>query len=194
MSRPADAAPADEALMLAYASGDALAFEMLFDRHNLRLWRYLRRSAGTDACADDLAQDVWLNVARAATSYRAQSNARFSTWLFTLAHNRLVDHWRASRPVDSLDQETDSGERLLDQLAADSGFGPLRQLESRQQAMQLLAALDALPPEQREAFLLQAEAGMRVAEIATATAVPLETAKSRLRYARKAMRQVLEAP
>lgn len=118
--------------------------------------------------------------------------ARFSTWLFTLAHHRLVDHLRARRPHASLEAEGEDGERLADQLPADSGFGPVRRIESKQQAEHLLAALDALPAAQREAFLLQAEGGMSVVEIAEATGVGLETAKSRLRYARTALRRTLE--
>ena len=81
---------------------------------------------------------------------------------------------------------------LADTLAAPSGFGPLRRIETRQQAAQLLAALAELPPEQREAFLLQAEAEMSVSDIAVATGVGFETAKSRLRYARAALRRALE--
>lgn len=73
-----------------------------------------------------------------------------------------------------------------------SGYGPVRQIESREQAQRLLAALDALPLPQREAFVLQAETGMSVADIAEVTGVGLETAKSRLRYARAALRRQLE--
>ena len=150
------------------------------------------------ATADELAQDVWLRVARAAPGYAPSAAtaqrpvARFTTWLLTLAHHRVIDHLRQQRPMQSLDEPLHDERTLADTLAAPSGFGPLRQIESRQQAAQLLAALDALPPEQRHAFLLQAEGGMSVAEIANATGVGLETAKSRLRYARTALRRALE--
>lgn len=195
-------APADEQLMHAYASGDAAAFATLYDRHAARLWRYLLRSTGDAATADELAQEVWFSVARQADVYRPRTSApglppaRFSTWLFTIARHRLVDHLRAQRPQLSLDappgDEHDA--TLADTLAAPSGFGPLQRIETRQQAARLLAALDALPAAQRDAFLLQAEAGMSVADIAHATGVPFETAKSRLRYARAALRQALEQP
>ena len=81
---------------------------------------------------------------------------------------------------------------MADTLAAPSGFGPVRRIENRQQAQQLLAAIEALPAEQREAFLLQAEGELSVADIASATGVGVETAKSRLRYARTALRRTLE--
>jgi RNA polymerase sigma-70 factor (ECF subfamily) len=190
---------ADEQLMHAYASGDDRAFEMLYDRHEKRLWRYVFRSVRDAASADELAQDVWLRVVAQAASYAPSAGApdrpvaRFTTWLFTIARHRVIDHLRAARPVDSLDEPLDGGERTrLDALAGPSGFGPVRRIENRQQADRLLAALNALPPAQRDAFLLQAEGGMSVAEIAVAAGVGLETAKSRLRYARAALRRTLE--
>jgi len=186
----ADGAPSDEQLMHAYAAGDPLAFEALYDRHALPVWRFVQRSVQNAALADDLVQDVWFSVARQAASYRA--SARFRTWLFTIAHHRMVDHWRRHKNHASLDAETDDGAALADTLAAESGFGPERRLDSREQAQALLDALAALPAMQREAFLMQAEAGMSLAEIAQATGVSAETAKSRLRYARARLRETLE--
>ena len=184
-----EAAPTDEMLMQAYAAGDVRAFDTLYDRNTLAVWRYVHRSVGNATLADDLVQDVWFNVIRQAPKY--QPRARFRTWLFTLAHHRLVDHWRTAHPHASLDAATEDGASLADTLAADSGFGPLRQLQSREQAQALLDALAALPPAQREAFLLAAEGGMTTEEIARATDCGFETAKSRLRYAYGRLRQLL---
>lgn len=184
------AARPDEELMKAYAQGDVAAFATLYDRHAPRLWRYLYRHVGNGAVADDLLQDVWMAVVGQAERYEVR--ARFSTWLFTLAHHRVIDYCRTRKDHASLDAPDDSGQTLADTLGAPSGYGPLRQIETREQAQQLLAALDALPLPQREAFVLQAEAGLSVAEIAQVTGVGLQTAKSRLRYARAALRQQLE--
>ena len=198
------AATADEALMRAYAGGDTRAFETLYDRHATRVWRYIFRGTRDNATADELAQDVWLqeklaNFVREVIPERrmhAKGSGAFGT--FTVTHDisrysrAKIDHLRQQRPTQILDEPLHDERTLADTLAAPSGFGPLRQIESRQQAAQLLAALDALPPEQRHAFLLQAEGGMSVAEIADATGVGLETAKSRLRYARTALRRALE--
>ncbi len=181
----------DETLMQAFAAGDALAFETLYDRHALPVWRFVQRSLHDAALADDLVQDVWFSLVRQAPQY--QPRARFRTWLFTLAHHRLVDHWRTHKAHASLDAGTEDGAALADTLAADSGFGPVRQLQSREQAQALLDALAALPLTQREAFMLQAEGGLSLAEIAQATGVSTETAKSRLRYARERLRHALEA-
>ena len=183
----------DESLMLRYGAGDITAFDTLYGRHELGVWRFVFRSVRVQAVADDLLQDVWFAVARQALNY--QPTARFKTWLFTLAHNRLVDYFRTAKnhmSLDAQDTADDTGERVLDTLIANSGFGPLRQLQSRQQATALINAIENLPPVQREAFLLQAEADMTVEEIASATGVSFETAKSRLRYARNSLREQLQ--
>jgi RNA polymerase sigma-70 factor (ECF subfamily) len=181
--------------MQRFARGDIKAFEVLYDRHEMSSWRFIFRSVRDSQVADDLLQDVWFAVARKAAAY--EPRAKFRTWLFTMAHNRVIDHFRASRDTLSLDaQASDDTDRpaaeFVPELVANSGFGPLRQLESKEQALALIRAIENLPLEQREAFLLQAEAGMGVAEIATVTGVSFETAKSRLRYARSRLRELLQ--
>ena len=186
-----DAQATDEALMLAYARGQAAAFEPLYSRHGQRIWRYFLRNTGNAALADDLAQDTWFAVVDAAPNY--QPSAKFTTWAFTLAHHKLVDHWRRHKAHASLDEESAEGMNLAETLFANSGFDPERLQGRKDLARALLDALAQLPPEQREAFLLQAEADMSVADIAAATHVTPETAKSRLRYARNKLRQALGA-
>jgi RNA polymerase sigma-70 factor (ECF subfamily) len=175
----------DEALMLAYGGGEAAAFDALYARHKGGVYRYLRRNA-SDA-AEELAQDVWMRVINARTSYDVR--AKFTTWLYTIAHNRLMDHFRAAGRAE-FEQGEEAEAIFEDQPAADPP--PERVLERRELAGRLLAALDALPPSQREAFLLQQEAGLSVEEIAQATGVNRETAKSRLRYALAKLRSVLK--
>ena len=110
------AATADEQLMRAYATGQAAAFETLYDRHSARVWRYILRSTGDAAAADDLAQEVWFSVAREAGRYAPRASApdlplaRFTTWLFTLARHRVIDHLRARRPQASLDAPVGEGD------------------------------------------------------------------------------------
>ena len=180
----------DHMLMQQYASGDVAAFDALYTRHCLAVWRYVFRSVRDTAVADDLLQDVWFAVAQQAAKY--QNTARFKTWLFTLAHNRKIDYFRAAKHHLSLNDARDDDTPLEDTLAADSGFGPLRQLQSREQGAALIAAVEQLPPAQRDAFLLQAEGDMSVEDIASACGISFETAKSRLRYARNRLRQLLE--
>lgn len=182
----------DENLMLRFGRGEAAAFEFLYQRHESRVFRYLRRNVGNEANANDLMQEVWFAVARGAANY--QPTARFTTWLFTIAHNRMVDMVRANRRLQSLD-EVDGGDSegssLLDRLAADGKLEPSAQVQTQHEAAALLNAVAQLPDEQRSAFLLQAEGELSVEEIADATGSNFETVKSRLRYARAKLRQVL---
>lgn len=192
LSTRTDSSDTDEDLMLRYGRGDVASFEALYRRHELSTWRYILRSVRVHSVADDLLQEVWFAVARQADKY--QPSARFKTWLFTLAHHRVVDHYRSHREHVSLDLDPDSEDVYSPEMhvAADSVFGPVRQLESRQQARALLDAIESLPAAQRQAFLLQAEAGMNFQEIAHTTGTSFETAKSRLRYARSHLRDVLK--
>jgi RNA polymerase sigma-70 factor (ECF subfamily) len=184
MADPAPPAPtpgSDEALMLAYARGDAQAFETLYGRHKGGVYRYFVRSLREPGLADELFQDVWASLVKARATYTVE--AKFSTWLYRLAHNRLIDHYRRAQlvqfvPVDGAEEE---GE-LLDWPASEAP-GPEVQVASRQAAAQLKKLVEALPPAQREAFLLQAEGGLSLEAIAEATGTGRETVKSRLRYA-----------
>src|SRR5580658_9873439 len=177
-----DAVDSDEALMTRYSRGDVRAFETLYRRHEMRVWRYIYRSVCNQASADDILQEVWLGVVRSSARYAP--TARFTTWLYTLAHHQIVDRYRRTKPDHS-------SEALLE-LAADSVDEPSRRAESGQHADALIAAVEQLPIEQREVFLLHAEGEMSLEVIALATAERYETVKSRLRYARSKLRLLLQ--
>ncbi len=179
----------DEVLMQLFAQGQSSAFEQLYDRHETGVWRFVFRSVQNQAVADDLVQELWFAVARTAASY--EPTAKFKTWLFTMARNRVIDHVRSAKNHLSIDAENDDGESMFSDLAAESRLGPLRQVSSREQATALLNAIEQLPDDQREVFLMQAEGDMSVEEIAAATGVSFETAKSRLRYARSKLKVLL---
>ena len=168
--------------MTRYARGDVSAFEVLYGRHELRIWRYLERNVRNRANADDLMQEVWFAVARDAVRY--EPTARFTTWLFTIAHHRMIDSIRSRRESVSLDE--------VGHDPVDPAPGPLAAVVAREQATALLRAVRSLPDEQRQAFLLQMEGGLSVGEIAAVTGSPFETVKSRLRYARDKLRELLE--
>lgn len=182
----------DEALMLAYRGGEAAAFAALYARWRGPLYRYFLRQCGHAGQADELFQDVFLRVIGAAAGYEA--SAKFTTWLFRIAHNRLVDHWRKSgrEPVDPIASADDGDDGAFDPPAPE-GAAPERQAEQRQLGQALLAALNELPEVQREAFLLAEEGGLTLEEIATISGVGRETIKSRLRYATGKLRHKLES-
>ena len=179
----------DEALMQAFARGNMNAFEQLYDRHETGVWRFVFRSVQNNEVTDDLVQELWFSVTRSAASY--EPTAKFKTWLFTMARNRVIDHVRTRKNHASIDAENEEGESMFSDLAAESRLGPMRQVSSREQAKALLDAIEQLPADQREAFLLQAEGDMSVEEIAAAIGVTFETAKSRLRYARNKLKTLL---
>jgi len=186
-----DAPPSDESLMLAYRDGDSAAFDALFRRHKGGLYRFLRRQCESAAVAEELFQEVWMNLVRARRRYTPQ--ARFATYLYRIAHNRLIDHYRrgAARP-SSLGRDDESEDDPVDLIAADPRGEPEQLVLSRQQIERFAEVLAALPPMQREAFVMHEEGGLSVEEIAQVTDVNAETAKSRLRYAIAKLRRGLE--
>jgi RNA polymerase sigma-70 factor (ECF subfamily) len=184
----------DEALMRAYGRGDARAFETLYARHKGGTYRYFLRHASSDSgTAAELHQDLWLRVVGARERYEAQ--AKFSTWLYTLARHRLVDHWRSRHGLvlDSLADEavvTQAEESAAVARGADDD--PLHASIDAETRQRLIAALADVPPLQRDAFLLHIEGGLSLDQIAQLTAASGETVKSRLRYAYRRLREKLE--
>lgn len=178
--------PSDEELMLAYAGGDAGAFESLYARHKGPVFRFVLRSVKSRAEADELFQDVWMRAIEARARYRPQ--AKFTTWLYTIAHHRIIDHWRArGLAAVSLDDE----EAGVEEPRAAPSSEPARMAEAADTARRLEAAIAALPLAQREAFLLHHEGDLTAAQIAAATGTNEEAAKSRLRYAMNKLREAL---
>jgi len=173
---------ADEQLMELYRDGDAGAFDVLYHRHKGGMFRYLLRQCKDKGVAEELFQDVWSNIIRSRERY--QPTAKFSTFLYQVAHNRLIDYIR-QRPdlALSLDAEDENADSLAERIPADAGSQPEIIVERKRLIESLVKQIEALPMLQREAFLLREEAGLSLEEIAEATGVTPETAKSRLRYA-----------
>lgn len=180
--------------MSAYGRGDARAFETLYARHKAATYRYfLRHASGDAATAAELHQDLWLKVIRARERYEEQ--AKYSTWLYTLARHRMVDHWRSCHGVTlaSLEDEATAMQAEEHESALRDGRDdPLQSSMDAQARGRLVAALADVPRLQRDAFLLHVEAGLSLGEIASLTNTSGETVKSRLRYAYRRLRATLE--
>lgn len=177
--------PDDRALMLRYQDGEVAAFEVLYRRHNDALYRYLLRLCRDPGTAEDVFQDAWSNIIRARSSYRP--TAQFNTYLYRVAHNCFIDNLRKNRRHDAADE-------FNPELHAHQGELPDVSAERSLARERLAVALEALPDEQRDAFLLREEAGLNVDEIASVTGCNRETAKSRLRYAVGKLRAAIDEP
>lgn len=179
----------DETLMLRYAGGDADAFARLYARHRSALFRFCLRMCGDHGRAEEVFQDAWLQTMQARDRYRVE--ARFTTWLFQIARNRMLDVLRRDGRV-TLSLDSAAGEALTATLAADGDAEPARMLERKRVATDLVAAVEALPHAQREAFLLHEEGELTLEEIGRVTGVGRETVKSRVRYALTRLRGALQ--
>jgi len=177
--------PDDSALMLRYQDGDIAAFETLYLRHKDPIYRYLLRLCGHRDTAEDIFQEVWGKIIKARGSYRP--TARFTTFLYRVAHNCFIDHVRRNK--------RHAGNTPLEPEAhSDPGEAPDIETERRLARERLETALSDLPEEQRDAFLLHEEGGLTIDQIATVTGCKRETAKSRLRYAINKLRAAIDEP
>jgi RNA polymerase sigma factor (sigma-70 family) len=192
--------------MTAYARGDAAAFEALYARHQTGLYRFIRRLLGSalNAQADEVFQDTWLRVVHARARWEPQG-ATFRTWLYTLAHHRVIDLLRRSGREVSLDAfDGDGGEPWEPGAGASAAWQHWPAPASaaphseelafwRRAGEKLLGCLEQLPLPQRSAFLLHHDDGLALDEVARALEVGFETAKTRLRYAMSKLRTCMGA-
>ena len=182
-SRAMGHSPDDSALMLRYKDGDIAAFETLYRRHNDPLYRYLLRLCRHRDTAEDIFQDVWGKIVKARANYRP--TAKFTTFLYRVAHNCFIDHVRRNKRHSNTTE-------IQAELHAHPGEA-LEVVTERSLAKERLAtALQQLPDEQRDAFLLHEEAGLSIDDIALVTGSNRETAKSRLRYAVNKLRAAID--
>ncbi len=174
--------PTDENLMHSYRQGDTAAFDRLYARHRGPLFRYIDRLSNNHAETEELFQDVWMRMIRARDQWRQEKG--FKPWLYRIAHNRLVDHWRAAKGQQvPLEDDT---------IVSMDKSWPDAWLVIKDCIERLFHLLGGLSEPQRSAFLLKEEANLSLAEIADVTGVGRETVKSRLRYALRSLRSGLE--
>jgi RNA polymerase sigma-70 factor (ECF subfamily) len=169
----------DEQLMKRYADGDAKAFDQLYDRHRGPLYRYFNRQVSDAATANDLYQGAWEKIIKSRRKYRP--TAPFTAWMYQIAHNHLVDHYRRVRPGGAVENDT----------LADDRANPQQDIINDEKKDNLRKGIIALPAEQRDTLLLKLETGLKLEDIAMVTGVSKETVKSRLRYAVNKLKQAL---
>src|SRR5262245_58346768 len=180
----------DGELMVRYAGGDLRAFETLYRRHRSALYRYLARHTRDPEIANDLFQEVWSKVI--ASRARYEPRAKFSTFLYRVAHNCFIDQCRRSAGRTDRNVANSEWFDLENILPAAPADRPDARAEHAQTLASYRAALDSLPAEQRDTFLLYEESGLSLEEIGQISGVSMETAKSRLRYALAKLRAAMK--
>lgn len=185
----------DLELLNRFQSGDDGAFAELLRRYERPIYNFLLRSVRDRTAAEDLAQEVFMRVIAGADGF--QRDSKLSTWMYTIARHLCIDHARRMkhRRHASLDgagpeSEDGPGARLLERIAHD-GPGVDRHADSSQLRERIAQAVEALPDEQREVFLMRQVEGLPFAEIALICGVPENTVKSRMRYALERLQSAL---
>jgi len=169
----------DEELMIEIQNGNKAAFDKLYKRHIKGLYRYLLRKCNNESDAEDLFQDIWVKLYK--TRSRFKANASFKAFLYTIAKNHFIDYYRKKKRHEGIIQINPG--YMEEDIVAGENDQPEQQAEMEEQYQMLLKCIDALPPEQSEAFRLREESGLSIDEIAKVVGSKRETAKSRLRYA-----------
>lgn len=174
----------DEQLLGFYVRGELSAMAVLVTRYQRPLYTFLVRMCGESSRAEDLVQDVFMRLIEHAETF--EGGAKLRTWLYRIARNVAIDDMRRRkhRRHASLDATHDAGdERSLHDRVAAALPGADRQNVSKELAARMLEAIDQLPDDQREVFLLRQVQALQFREIAEITAVSENTVKSRMRYA-----------
>jgi RNA polymerase sigma-70 factor (ECF subfamily) len=185
--------PPDETLMLRYQQGDRAAFAQLVRRHQTALYNFALRQVRIPQVAEDVVQESFVRVVQNAPDFKHE--ARFTTWVYTITRNLCIDHLRkrALRKHPSLDEskgEEGDGPTLGEQ-TADPRASVEREATGTELKERIARAVDTLPDEQREVFLMREIANLPFKEIAEITGVPENTVKSRMRYALERLQEAL---
>jgi len=187
----------DEQLLAAYRGGDVRAFEKLLARYEKPIWSFLRRFVRDAEAAEDLLQEVFLRVVRDAQESGPawKGEAKFSTWLYTIARNLCIDRARRTAvrgSAPSIDGSTDGdAETTLHERIAAPGPATDAVVAGREAAVRIDRAVAELPDDQREVFLMREVMELPFAEIASMVGVSEPTVKSRMRYALEKLRVAL---
>lgn len=174
----------DEMLMVRYKRGDRDAFAELVRRYQRPLYNFSVRYLRNQEAAHEITQDAFLRVVKRSAEFKHES--RFSTWVFAITRNLCIDELRKAkhRNHPSLDDTSETGQPLAERIdGGKRGTDGEHGASSNELRNGILKAVDSLPDDQREVFLLRQLGGIPFAEISRMTGVPENTVKSRMRYA-----------
>ena len=162
--------------------GDAAAWDVLFRRYQLPLYVYVIELLHNEQTALDVVQETFINATRYIRSLR--DDAKFGSWLFSIAHQKVQQHWRRPRRDEPLSED------VADEFIATEDL-PLDLLIRAEQGEELMSLLNQLTEAHRSVLLLHFLEGFALDEIAEVTSVSVGTVKSRLHYAKRALRTLL---
>jgi RNA polymerase sigma-70 factor, ECF subfamily len=193
--------PTDELLLVRHAAGDRTAFVLLVRRHQTGLFNFALRNLRDRTAAEDIVQEAFARVAQSASEFKA--DARFTTWVYTIVRNLCIDQIRRTslRRHPSLDEPrtfrgssggSSPAPTLGDQTADRRSTADLeRATDGAKLRERIQRAIDELPDEQREVYLMRELANLRFKDIAEITKIPENTVKSRMRYALERLQEAL---
>ncbi|MBQ5635285.1 MAG: sigma-70 family RNA polymerase sigma factor [Alistipes sp.] len=180
----------DQMLLQNYLQGDRSAISTLIDKHSRRVRDYIRMMVKDNDVADDIFQETFIKVVNTIDQGRYSDNGKFLSWVLRIAHNKVIDYFRAQKQTPSV-SESSSGYDILGTLR----FAE-RTVEDRIIADQIdtdiKTLVEMLPDEQREVVLLRYFSGLSFKEIAEQTGVSINTALGRMRYALINLRKMIK--
>ena len=180
----------DQELLDMYQQGDREAVSQLLERHTRRVRDYVRMLVKDGDVADDLTQEVLIKVVKVLDEGRYTDKGRFLPWVLRIAHNRVLDYFRAQKQVKTVSESTSGFDILGNKNLAEPSIED--QLVSEQQAEEVRALIELLPEEQREVVKMRYYEGLSFKDIAEHTGVSINTALGRMRYALINMRQMIK--
>ena len=180
----------DQVLLNSYISGDKSAISQLIERHSRRVKEYIRMMVKDDDVADDIFQETFIKAVRVIDEGRYADNGKFLSWILRIAHNQVIDYFRA-RKQQKLVNEADAGYNVL---------GTLRfaeptvedEMVATQISSDVRRLIDQLPEEQREVVMMRYYSGLSFKDIAEQTDVSINTALGRMRYALINLRKLIK--
>ena len=180
----------DQARLEMYQQGDREAVSQLLERHARRVRDYVRMLVKDNDVADDLTQEVLIKVVKVLDEGRYTDKGRFQPWLLRIAHNRVLDYFRAQKQVKTVSESSAGFDILGSKNFAEPSIED--RLISEQQAEEVRQLIELLPAEQREVVKMRYYEGLSFKEIAEHTGVSINTALGRMRYALINMRQMIK--
>ena len=180
----------DDQLVMRYVDGDSAAFDVIVDRYKDRIFTYILRIVKDEVLADDLFQETFVKVITTVSQRRYTPGGRFSQWIYRIAHNCIIDHYRRVKNENL--QSTDDGDMPVLNRKQYSEATVEDAMIDNQTKSDIHKLIRALPANQREVLVMRYYRDMSFKEIAEATKVSINTALGRMRYALINIRRMAE--